>query len=45
MRSMKKKLASCSNKGTLTFDKSLLEEPEKMGNSRPVLTGGCLSQF
>ncbi|MFC1730389.1 M48 family metallopeptidase [candidate division KSB1 bacterium] len=29
LRSMKKKWASCSSKGRLTFDKKILNEPEK----------------
>ncbi|SHK47965.1 M48 metallopeptidase family protein [Thermocrinis minervae] len=29
LRTMKRKLASCSSKGRLTFDKSILEEPKE----------------
>ena len=30
MRKMKRKLASCSSKGRLTFDPTLLQEPERV---------------
>jgi len=36
LRKMKRKWASCSNKGRLTFDRSLLSEPKKV-RSKAIL--------
>lgn len=36
MRSMRRKLASCSSKGRLTFDASLLEAPQKVRDEAVV---------